>query len=76
MNPMLDDARKAMNAAARKCEESRQQYNADVKAWKAAKLRWEKLSEAQLFADAELEEMRQRALKDGRIELANLLAQR
>jgi hypothetical protein len=73
MNPMLDNAKKAMDAAARKAERLRSEYNASVREWKAAKLRWEKLHEGHIMALADLEAARQRALSRGDTALAALL---
>lgn len=73
MNILLDEAKRDMDVAARKAERLRGEYNEAVADWKKAKLRWEKLSEAQLFAEADLAEMRRRALAAGNTELASLL---
>lgn len=73
MNIYLDEAKQAMNRAARKAENLRQQYNSAVKEWKAAKLHWEKLNEAQIIAEVDLAAMRQRALDRGDTALAALL---
>jgi hypothetical protein len=70
---LLEQAERDLKLAARKAEASRQQYNADVAAWKAAKARWQKLDEAYIMALADLEAMRQRALAAGNVELAKLL---
>lgn len=73
MNIYLDEAKQAMNRAARKAENARQDYNTAVREWKAAKLRWEKLSEAHIMALADLAAARQRALDRGDTALAALL---
>lgn len=70
---LLQEAEQALARAARKVEASRRQYNADVGAWRAAKLRWQKLDEAHIMALADLENARQRALARGDTELAKLL---
>lgn len=73
MNIYLDEAKRDLNAAARKAENLRQQYNAAVAEWKKAKQRWEKLSEAQIMAEADLAAARKRALDRGDTALAALL---
>lgn len=73
MNIYLTEAKQALDRAARKAEQARCDYNNAVKEWKAAKTRWEKLSEAQIFAEADLAAARQRALDRGDTALAALL---
>lgn len=70
---LLEQAERDLKLAARKAEASRQQYNANVAAWKEAKTRWQKLHEGHVMALADLENARQRALAAGDTRLAALL---
>jgi hypothetical protein len=70
---LLEEAERDLKLAARKAERLRGEYNASVREWKAAKLRWEKLHEGHVMALVDLENARQRALAAGNVELAKLL---
>lgn len=63
MNILLEQARQQMEAAQREASNLRRQYNQSVERLNKAKARWSKLSEAQMLADWELAQLRQRAAR-------------
>lgn len=73
-NHLLDEAKQAMNRAARKAENLRGDYNAAVKEWKAAKARYERLELLDFDERLNRELARQRALEEGNTVLAALLS--
>jgi hypothetical protein len=70
---LLEEAEKAMDLAARDAERARLAYNEKAKAFREAKVQCQRLRDKWAVVLVDLEDKRQRALKDGNVELAKLL---
>jgi hypothetical protein len=70
---LLEEAETAMDLAARDAERARLAYNEKAKAFREAEVQCQRLRDKWAVVLVDLEDKRQRALKDGNVELAKLL---